>query len=128
MWLFQVGFQLLAPLVDLQMFYATAHFAVLWLTQGLLNQDWQPLPNATHLLTQTAFFYALFFIVELFGAIVAFRLDHERLRLLWWTFWQRFVYRQLMYAVVWKSLLRAVHGMREGWGKLERKGTVSMPK
>jgi cellulose synthase/poly-beta-1,6-N-acetylglucosamine synthase-like glycosyltransferase/peptidoglycan/xylan/chitin deacetylase (PgdA/CDA1 family)/spore germination protein YaaH len=128
MWTFQVAFQLLAPVVDLQLYYTIGRFLFLWITQGVLRQDWQPLPNATQLLVQTGFFYALFFAVELGGAAIAFRLDRERLRLLWWLFWQRFVYRQLMYAVVWKSILRAIHGMREGWGKLERKGTVELPK
>jgi len=40
--------------------------------------------------------------------------------------WQRFLYRQLMYAVVLRSLKTAASGMRTGWGKLERKGTVEM--
>ena len=43
-----------------------------------------------------------------------------------WLFWQRFLYRQLMYAVLLKSLKTAISGMRTGWGKLERKGTVEL--
>ena len=31
-----------------------------------------------------------------------------------------------MYAVVLKSIKTAISGMRTGWGKLERKGTVEM--
>lgn len=127
MWIFNFGFQLLGPLVDLQLLYALGHFLVVWITQGLLRQDWQPLPGASQLLLQTAFFYALFFLVELAGAILAFWMDRERLRLLVWLFWQRFGYRQIMYVVGWKAVLRAIAGMRQGWGKLERKGTVAMP-
>jgi len=41
-----------------------------------------------------------------------------------WLLWQRFLYRQLMYAVLLKSLKTAVSGIRTGWGKLDRKGTV----
>jgi len=43
-----------------------------------------------------------------------------------WLFWQRFLYRQLMYAVLIKSVTTALSGMRTGWGKLERKGTVKV--
>jgi hypothetical protein len=72
------------------------------------------------------FFYALFFAVELLLSAVAFRFDRERLRTLWWLFWQRFLYRQLMYAVLWKALMGAVGGVAHGWGKVERKGTVGI--
>jgi hypothetical protein len=31
-----------------------------------------------------------------------------------------------MYAVLWKSVVKAVFGTRMVWGKLERKGTVHL--
>jgi hypothetical protein len=40
-------------------------------------------------------------------------------------FWQRFVYRQIMYAVVLRSVQTAMGGLRASWGKLERRGTVA---
>ena len=55
------------------------------------------------------------------------RLAAEDNRVLVWLLWQRFLYRQLMYAVLLKSLKTAVSGIRAGWGKLERKGTVAEP-
>lgn len=124
MWVFQVLFQLLAPAVDLKLLYAVASFANSWVTRGILRQDWQPLPHATQVLLQTGFFYALFFAVELLGAVIAFHMDRERKGLLWWLGWQKLVYRQIMYAVLWKSVWTAAKGMRLGWGKLHRKGTV----
>jgi len=66
------------------------------------------------------------FVVELIGSIVAFKLDREDNRVLVWLLWQRFLYRQLMYAVLLKSLKTAVSGIRAGWGKLDRKGTVEL--
>ena len=69
--------------------------------------------------------YTFFLLVELFGAVIAFILDRERLRLLWWAIWQRFVYRQIMYAVVLRSVQTAIGGLRAGWGKVERRGTVT---
>ena len=127
LWVFQVIFQLLAPLVDLQMLLAVYTFISSWLFSRDLTQDWQPMPSATHLLVSTGFYYALFFVVELFVAVIAFRLDKEKIGDLKWLFWQRFVYRQLMYAVLWKSVHQALRGGRSGWGKQERKGTVSLP-
>lgn len=124
LWLFQVLFQILSPLVDLQVAWTLINVGEAWLTRGLLRQDWQPLPGAVAALSQIGFLYALFFEIELVAGIVAFRLDRERMRLLWWLFWQRFVYRQLMYAVMIKSVLTALQGIRAGWSKLERKGTV----
>jgi cellulose synthase/poly-beta-1,6-N-acetylglucosamine synthase-like glycosyltransferase/peptidoglycan/xylan/chitin deacetylase (PgdA/CDA1 family)/spore germination protein YaaH len=126
LWLFQVVFQVLSPLVDLQIVWTLANVGQSWLTRGLLTRDWQPLPQAVAMLAQIGFLYALFFAVELLASIVAFRLDRERMHLLWWLFWQRFVYRQLMYAVMLKSVLTALQGVRAGWGKVERKGTVQV--
>ena len=39
-------------------------------------------------------------------------------------FVQRFLYRQLMYYVILKSLVAAMHGGAVGWNKFERTGTV----
>jgi hypothetical protein len=39
---------------------------------------------------------------------------------------QRFGYRQLMYHVVLKSLDAALHGVRVGWGKLDRRATAGL--
>jgi peptidoglycan-N-acetylglucosamine deacetylase len=41
-----------------------------------------------------------------------------------WLFWQRFVYRQIMYAVALRAVRHAIEGRTAGWGKLQRKGTV----
>lgn len=127
LWMFQMLFQIVAPLVDLQIVYSIWYFTQAWLTRGMLHHEWQPLMQNVRLLQQFGFFYALFFAVEMLGAIVAFLLDREPLSQLWYLFWQRFVYRQLMYLMVWKSLFRALHGVRQGWGKFERKGTVHLP-
>jgi hypothetical protein len=72
------------------------------------------------------FLYLFFFLLELLGATVAILLEREKKRLLWWLFWQRFIYRQVMYAVVWRSLRTAVIGHSAGWGKLERKNTATI--
>jgi len=123
LWLFQVVFQVLSPLVDLQIVWTVANVVHAWL-RGRLEHDWQPLPNALASLYLVLLMYAFFFTIELVGSAVAFRLDHESPKPLVWLLWQRFLYRQLMYAVLLKSLKTAFSGIRAGWGKLERKGTV----
>ncbi|HSP13913.1 MAG TPA: glycosyltransferase [Thermoanaerobaculia bacterium] len=125
LWLFQVVYQALSPLVDLQIAW-TLFTVIEALARGRLTHDWQPLPAALNSLYLVAFMYAFFFVVELIGAAIAFKLDREDGRMLLWLFWQRFLYRQLMYAVLLKSLKTAISGMRAGWGKLERKGTVEV--
>ncbi len=127
LWLFQFVFQVVAPLVDLQILVSLLGFVNSKVASVVLHQDWQPFAQAKNDLATVLFFYAVFFAAELLGAIVAFVLDKERARQLVWLFPQRFVYRQLMYAVVWKSLWRALRGLPQGWGKLQRKGTVQTP-
>jgi peptidoglycan-N-acetylglucosamine deacetylase len=125
LWLFQVAFQVLSPLIDMQILWSIGTVVRAWM-RGHLVGDWQPLPSALSSLYLIGFMYAFFFVMELFGSLVAYKLDREDPRPLVWLFWQRFLYRQLMYAVVLKSLKTAISGMRTGWGKLERKGTVEI--
>ncbi len=124
-WLFGVAFQILGPLVDLRMLYAFAAVAVSTIAGQQLHQDWQPLGQLARLLVQTGFFYAVFFAVDLSASLVAFRLDGEDMKQLWWLFWQRFAYRQTMYYVLWKAVVGAIKGKRFGWGKGVRTATVS---
>ena len=123
-WLFQVLFQFLGPLVDLRLLYTALAFGWSAATTAALNGDWQPLPQMARTLVETGFFYAIFFVVELAAALIAFRLDRERMRDLWWLFWQRFVYRQTLYYVLWQAMVSALKGRRRGWGKLQRTGSV----
>jgi cellulose synthase/poly-beta-1,6-N-acetylglucosamine synthase-like glycosyltransferase/spore germination protein YaaH/peptidoglycan/xylan/chitin deacetylase (PgdA/CDA1 family) len=125
LWLFQIVFQTLSPLVDLQILIAIGS-VIAAVTRGQTTQDWQPLPQALASLYLIGFMYAFFFVIELIGSLIAFKLDREDNRMLMWLFWQRFLYRQLMYAVLIKSIKTAASGIRAGWGKLERKGTVEL--
>lgn len=115
LWVYQIAFQALAPIVDL---------AIAW---SLIYGTWFA-PSMAHgdVLTLLGY-WAVFSTVEIAGAWVAFTLDREDKRLLGWLLLQRFVYRQLMYYVIVKSLVTAVRGSLVGWGKLERRGTVKTP-
>lgn len=129
LWLFQIVFQALAPLVDLQVLYSIAGYAAAYLeNRQNPGAELSSLPAASSSLAQVGMLYVLFFLAELGSGFIAYRLDREKYGALWWLFLQRFAYRQIMYGVVYKSMLRAIGGTRQGWGKLDRKGTVNLPK
>ncbi|HEX2948371.1 MAG TPA: glycosyltransferase family 2 protein, partial [Armatimonadota bacterium] len=105
MWIYNFALQVLAPFVDLSVMYL------------LFTGDW----------SVVCYYLAAFFVLDLVASYLALWLDGEDKKLLLWLFWQRFVYREFMYYIIVKSLLHALRGSRVGWGKLQRKATVSMP-
>ena len=115
LWVYQIGFQAIAPVVDLTILWSVIYSRFI-------------APNTSHQNSAMLLgYWGLFSAVELLGAWVAFRLDREDKKLLVWLLLQRFVYRQLMYYVIVKSLVVAMRGSLVGWGKFERKGTVQQP-
>ena len=118
-WIFQILFPLISPVMDLILIYT--------LLSTLLDRLQQPSAFSFTNLRQVLFYYALFLAVDWSAACFAFFLERkERWRLLWWLFLQRFCYRQVMYYVMIKSVATAVNGAVVGWGKLERKATVEV--
>lgn len=118
-WIFQVLFPLVSPLMDL-MFIATLVSALV----GTLEHQREYAHTPTNL-NQVLFYYALFLLVDWTGAFLAFLMEKaEQKKLLWWLLIQRFGYRQVMYWVMVRSVYTAARGAIVGWGKLERKSTV----
>lgn len=116
-WMFQIALALLSPLVDLALIVQI----IRTLTDYMQHGDQFNSSN----LWITLSYYAVFMAVDLSAAALAFALEKgEDRSLLWWLILQRFGYRQVMYYVVVKSVLRALQGRVVGWGKLERKATV----
>ncbi|WP_433216066.1 glycosyltransferase [Dactylosporangium sp. CS-047395] len=99
---FGIALPLLAPLIDILLVY------------GLFFSSWK---------ITTAAWLAMF-TMQLITAIVAFRLDKEKLRPLWVLPLQQFVYRQLMYIVLIQSMGTALTGARLRWHKLHRAGSA----
>jgi len=116
-WVFQFGLQWIAPLVDVMLLLSAVNVVLGQIAHGT---------DAGTLLSlqKIALISAVFIAVELVAAFAAIRMDEEDLRLLPQLLLQRFVYRQMLYLVVWKSTWTALSGFREGWNKLARKGTV----
>jgi cellulose synthase/poly-beta-1,6-N-acetylglucosamine synthase-like glycosyltransferase/peptidoglycan/xylan/chitin deacetylase (PgdA/CDA1 family) len=119
-WLFQILFPLISPVMDLMLCYT--------LISAGLDRLEQPKGYSSTNLRQVLFYYALFLAIDWVAACFAFLLEKkEQWRLLWWLFLQRFCYRQVMYYVMIKSVAVAMRGAAVGWGKLDRKATVEAP-
>src|SRR6185312_12284518 len=117
-WLFQILFSVVSPLVDLVLVWQIAATSLDYLQHRGQFDD-------TNLLRMLAF-YAAFMAVDLGASALAFAMEKkEKWSLLWWLVLQRFGYRQLMYYVVVRSVWTAIKGPSVGWGRQERKATVS---
>ncbi|HJW18765.1 MAG TPA: polysaccharide deacetylase family protein [Flavisolibacter sp.] len=89
-------------------------FADLFMVVGLISG------NAEKIIP----YYFAFMLFDAGIAIIAFRMEKERLSRLVWLFPQRLIYRWLMWWVLFKSLRRALKGELQTWGVLKRTGNV----
>lgn len=105
LWLHQVLFNAVAPVADVAIIVS------------LLTGNYQ----------EVLVYYALMVSAELVAGVLSLKLDGSRQwGLLPWLLLQRFVYRQLMYYVILRSLRAALYGDAVGWNKFERTGTVKV--
>jgi cellulose synthase/poly-beta-1,6-N-acetylglucosamine synthase-like glycosyltransferase/spore germination protein YaaH/peptidoglycan/xylan/chitin deacetylase (PgdA/CDA1 family) len=102
--IFQIILPLFSPLADLMMVI------------GLFGNQWQKI----------LIYYVAFVLVDFIVGILAFWMEKESYRKLIYIIPQRFVWRQLMYYVLFKSLRKAVKGELSGWGVLKRTGNVTV--
>jgi len=119
-WLFQIAFAVVSPLIDLALAVSIGGTLL-----RVYEHGWAQ--TQTDVLRMAAY-WAGFVAIDLACGLVAFRLDvrGEKFRPLL-LLAQRFVYRQVMYSVVIRAVSAALHGMAQGWGKLERTGRVATP-
>ena len=116
-WLFQIGFAVVSPLVDLAL---VVSIASTWMR---VEQHGWAQTQADVL--SMGLYWAAFTAIDVLCGWVAYRLERREKRypaLLLVA--QRFVYRQVMYGVVIRALWNALRGMWVGWGKQERSGRV----
>jgi hypothetical protein len=121
LWLFQIAGQILAPLIDLQLLVAVLSRLLAWL-DTLQHADVQPTPDPTVWVMLAV--YAAFLALEAGAGWAAYGFDRASRRDLWLLPTQRFVYRQIMYVVVWRAVGRALGGLGQAWGKLHRTGSA----
>ncbi len=119
-WLFQIGFAMISPLIDLALVVS-----ILGTVFRVMSHGWVQTQGDVGTM---ALFWLAFTTIDIACGWIAFRLEprakHYPAFLL---VAQRFVYRQLMYGVVFKAVVSAIHGPRVGWGKLDRSGSVTAP-
>ena len=69
-------------------------------------------------------YYTAFVLIDFIVAIIAFWMQKEDYKKLVYIIPQRFIWRQLMYFVLFKSVRKALKGELSGWGALKRTGNV----
>ena len=116
-WLFQIGFALISPIIDLALLVSFASTG-----NHIIQHGWaQTQSDVLRMLV----YWIAFTTVDILCGWIAYRLEPREPRypavLL---VMQRFVYRQLMYSVVIRAVWNAIRGPWVGWGKLERSGRV----
>ncbi len=71
-------------------------------------------------------YYVAFVLIDFLVAIIAFRMEREDYKKLVYIIPQRFIWRQLMYYILFKSIRKALKGELSAWGVLKRTGNVSV--
>jgi cellulose synthase/poly-beta-1,6-N-acetylglucosamine synthase-like glycosyltransferase/peptidoglycan/xylan/chitin deacetylase (PgdA/CDA1 family)/spore germination protein YaaH len=104
--IFQIVLPLFSPLADLMMIF------------GLLGDKPEKI----------LIYYVLFVLVDFLVAIIAFKMEKESYKKLIYIIPQRFIWRQLMYYILFKAIRKALKGELSGWGVLKRTGTVTIKK
>ena len=116
-WLFQIGFALISPIIDLALLISFVSTFIRVQQHGWAQTQSDVL--------RMALFWVAFTAIDVACGWVAYRLDDREKRypaLL--LIAQRFIYRQIMYSVVLRAVGAALRGPSVGWGKLERSGRI----
>lgn len=117
-WLFQIGFAMISPIIDLALLLSAINTIVKVQQHGWAQTQSDVL--------RMAIYWILFTAIDVACGGVAYWLEKRETRypahLL---VAQRFVYRQVMYSVVIRAVGAALSGPWVGWGKLERSGRTT---
>ncbi|MEO6187675.1 MAG: polysaccharide deacetylase family protein [Ginsengibacter sp.] len=105
--IFQIILPVIAPLADLILIVS-----LFWNSHN---------PDSLHKIWM---YYLVFMSVDILVSVIAFAFEKEKLSKLLWLIPQRFVYRQLMYVILFKSISKAIKGESQGWDVLKRTGSV----
>ncbi len=107
--IFQILLPILAPLADI--------ILVVSLLAASLGIIVSSLPHII-------LYYLIFTLIDVAGAALAFAYEKENHLKLIWMLPQRLIYRQMMYYILIKSINKAIKGELQGWGALNRTGSV----
>lgn len=121
--IFQIVLPLLSPSIDLMFVFGTAWYVV--------GRYFHPESTDPSSFQRLLFFFTIFLLIDFVTSVLAFLLERreqgtgEDMQLLLHLWLQRFSYRQLFSAVLFKTLKRAIDGKPFAWDKLERTAAVS---
>jgi peptidoglycan-N-acetylglucosamine deacetylase len=75
---------------------------------------------------QYIFFYLFYFLIDCLISSLAYHYDHQKFDLnkAMYLFVQRFVYRQILFYVLFKAYMKALKGELVSWGVIKRTGNV----
>ncbi|RJT25350.1 glycosyltransferase [Chakrabartia godavariana] len=116
-WLFQIGFAIISPVIDLALL-----LSVIGTIVHVHDHGWAQTQSDV---LRMGLYWMAFAGIDICCGWLAYRLEPRAPRfpaLLLVA--QRFIYRQIMYTVVLKAVSKALTGPWVGWGKLERSGRV----
>ena len=71
-------------------------------------------------------YYIIFVLIDFIVAIIAFWMEKEDYKKLVYIIPQRFIWRQLMYYILFKAIRKALKGELSTWGMIKRTGNVKM--
>jgi cellulose synthase/poly-beta-1,6-N-acetylglucosamine synthase-like glycosyltransferase/peptidoglycan/xylan/chitin deacetylase (PgdA/CDA1 family)/spore germination protein YaaH len=119
-WLFQIGFALISPLIDLALGVS--------IVSTILRVEQHGWAQTQSDVLRMGLYWIAFTGIDAVCGWIAYRLEPREKRFpLFLLLAQRFIYRQIMYSVVVRAVTAAVRGPWVGWGKIERSGRVSTP-
>jgi cellulose synthase/poly-beta-1,6-N-acetylglucosamine synthase-like glycosyltransferase/spore germination protein YaaH/peptidoglycan/xylan/chitin deacetylase (PgdA/CDA1 family) len=125
MFLFQLLLPLFSPVIDLLFLGSMALWGASQFSFTHLSQIYTyTVADAERSLV----FFIGFMLIDFLTCVVAFTLErHEDWALLWPLLLQRFYYRQMMYFVLFRSLMGAVQGKPVGWRGVEPETPAPTP-
>ena len=113
--IFQILLPLVSPVIDLLFLASLALWALAQFHVAHVPQLW-----TVQDVERSLVFLATFMVIDFLTCVIAFALEkQEDYALLAPLLLQRFYYRQMMYMVIFRSVLRAVQGQTVGWGGVE---------
>ncbi len=114
--LFQILLPLFSPVIDLLFLGSLALWGLAQFHVARISELW-----TTEDVERSVFFFVAFLLIDLVTCVIAFALEKdEDWSLLAPLLLQRFYYRQMMYVVLFRTLVRAVQGRAVGWEGIER--------
>jgi peptidoglycan-N-acetylglucosamine deacetylase len=121
--IFQIMLPLLSPFIDVMFLFGTLQY--------LLERYFHPESSDPRSFEQLVLYFVIFLVIDFIASSLAFLLERreagrgEDMQLLLHLWLQRFSYRQLFCAVLFKTVKRAMDGKPFAWDKLERTAAVT---